>query len=122
MPTLNKILRELEQELNQHFVVDLDRYNYSGTKKDVIDIISKFQEQVLTQLFSMEVVESQLSSFSDDMDETLNEHYQNAKTMTRSSDILKSVNDESRQMINNSIDAAAQIKTAPICLPALHPC
>lgn len=102
---LNELEMGIETSLSNEFVSE----NYKGKEKRIVDVIYNFQQELLSQLFSMQVVESQIQSSSSEIIETLEEQKITSDAMLQSSKALNMVNEKSKDMVSNSIDSAKRI-------------
>ena len=93
MAKLRRLIQSMEAGLEENLKQTLTPDDYRGKEKEVVRIIGEFQEQILSQLFSMQVVETQLESSSEDISETLNSQRKSSETMLASSQTLIAANE-----------------------------
>ncbi len=112
MNEYKKLLQQLESNIENSLTTSIHADGFRGSKKQVVTIIEKFKDQLLEQLFGMEVVESQIISSSADIMDTLNHQKALSQEMLINAKTLQENNDESNRMVEASIEAADEISKA----------
>lgn len=110
MLKLKNLLGELEQGIVHHLKNDIHDEDFKGKEKRIAKVISDFQHELLTQLFSMQVVESQLEDSSTKIVKTLEQQKTTSDFMLLSSKKLNEVNEESKEKVSLSLQSALEIK------------
>lgn len=110
MARLKDLMKVLERGLEESLKETIDPEDYRGKEGQIVKVIEQFQTQVLTQLFSMQVVESQIESSSGDIQEILNSQRQSADRMMESSGSLMAANESGVLAAENTASAVEEIR------------
>lgn len=103
---INKMTMKQEEDLR----VQMEPQEYRGRQRKAVNILKGFQNQILTQLFSMQVVESQIESSSQEIKGILDLQQTCSEAMLQSSRTLEEAHDESSTTTADTIEAVKDIQ------------
>ncbi|QUI25261.1 hypothetical protein HZI73_24470 [Vallitalea pronyensis] len=109
MQSLKDLLKELENDIEREIGKEIRMEYFRGKEKRIAQVIAKFQHHLLSQLFSMEVVESQINQSSEDIIRTIALQKETSDHMMATSLQLRSANDEGKKKVSHSLDVAKEI-------------
>ncbi len=107
--TIKELIKDMEQGIENQLKHQVKPEDFKKREQKVASIIGQFQDAVMTQLFSMEVVESQIEASSSAIVDVLHEQLSATDAMSTSSQRLRDVNDESAQKIEVAMAEADEI-------------
>jgi len=109
MNKLNDLINELEKGIQDSLSKEFSSANYKRKEKRIVEIIYGFQQELLSQLFSMQVVESQIEDSSIEIIKTLEQQKDTSDAMLENSKKLNKVNEKSKEMVSSSLASAKRI-------------
>ncbi len=110
MKRLKKLVSELENSIELSLNEEIKKEDFVKKEQKIVSVIEKFQYEVLSQLFSMQVVENQIEDSSVKIMKIVEQQKETSESMVESSKHLHQVNEMSKEKISNSLDTAFLIK------------
>ncbi len=109
MNEYKRILDALEENIEDCLSMDIPAEGHKGKKRQVLHIIDQFKVELYNQIFGMEVVQAQMTTSSENIVQSLNRQKEASDRMFASSNKLRSENERSNRMVNQSMTAAEGI-------------
>lgn len=109
MSKLRELLIELESGIEESIEMELEESDYGRKERQIVKVISDFQKEILSQVFSMQVVEHQIEDSSKQIIGILGEQKETVDEMLSSSVRLQNENETSKGMVEHSVNTAKEM-------------
>lgn len=116
MGKLKVLMNELEKGIEQSLTQTISAESYKGKEANIVKVISEFQAELLSQLFGMQVVESQIEASSLDIMNTIDMQKETSDAMVMNSEALMKVNEDSKLKVTESMETAEKISSSTMRL------
>lgn len=116
--SLKKLIGETEKIANGHLLNNLNPADYNGKFSLLAHSIETLQEQIISQVFEMQVVSSQIDASSASIELLLNDQKNITKSLYDTSEELQITNHQHEIYSQNTVEKSAQIQANTQALEA----
>lgn len=109
--SLDKLIKETSELAGGRLLNNLDPTGYNGKYSVLAHAIENLQQQIVSQIFEMQVVSSQIDASTASIELLLNDQKNITKSLYDTSEGLKNTNDRHASYVRETVEMSNQIHT-----------